>query len=458
MGRGAGSDVTQFPAGNSGNWMGELSLDEELRQQLGLAASDGLRVLKSSGRFILLERCGDHDSPLAVPWDRSLVLSADVRSFPLADILSMIHSSGKSGFLAFDDSPAQGGETRASDAKDDKDKSESAECASGNVEKAIYFRHGEVVFAASTDPADRLGHSLLRAGKLTLAELRDSQQAWSGPERFGKVLVERGLLSPRELWNAVKHQVEEIVRSLFAHTHGQVYFWEGDVQPDNVVRLVLPTRRLVGEGLRRRDEIFRFLAMLEEGRIVLTPVPEEGGRLTGNERVLYEELLQAAEFGPACRRAGVDPLTGARVVQLLALVGALRTERTGADPVAHTNEDDSVRELVRDHVKLLAELVAPLVAVDGSERVSEMIAAIVLDGSEQFPELFEDLVIGAGAVLDPEELVARSLRLAGDRRAQVAQALGELVAYVEFELMNHPEIADPQVFLDALESLRASIR
>ena len=120
--------------------------------------------------------------------------------------------------------------------------------------------------------------------------------------------------------------------------------------------------------------------------------------------------------------------------------------------------DDAVRELVADHVKLLAELVSPLVAVDGAASVMERIAAVVRDGAEQFPELFSGLAIGAGAVLDPDELKERSLRLAGDRSAQVSQALGELVAYVEFELMNHPGIADPQQYLEALESLRARIR
>ena len=416
----------------AGNRSAELALGADLRQQLGLSRDEKLSVVDTSAHFVMLERTGAAKS-FAVPWDRSLVLCADVRSFPLADLISMIHDSGKSGFLAFESeftpAPAQGSQV----SPDPPD--------SGNRETAIYFRRGEVVFASSSNSADRLGHSLLRSGRITLAELQEVQQVWSPPDRFGKVLVERGLLSPRELWNAVKHQVEEIVRSLFAHTQGQIYFWEGDVEPDNVVRLALPTQRLVAEGLRRRDEIFRFLALLEDRRVTLHALPQEAGRLSGNERALHEELQKNDSFSPACHAVRLDPLTGARVVQLLSLLGAVRIDQAEGDAVPAASEEDSVRELVLHHVKLLAELVSPLVAVDGSARVSERIGAVVVDGADQFPELFSGLAIGAGAVLDPEELVKRSLRLAGDRESQVTQALGELVAYVEFELMNHPDMA-----------------
>jgi hypothetical protein len=326
------------------------------------------------------------------------------------------------------------------------------------VEKGIYFRRGEVVFAASSDRADRLGHSLLRAGKLTLSELQAAQRAWSGPDRLGTILVERGLLSPRELWTAVQHQVEEIVRSLFAHTHGQLYFWEGDVLPDNIVRLALPTRRLVAEGMRRRDEIFRFLTQLEDSRVAVRVLPDVAGRLKGNERALHLELQGTSSFTTACQRAGLDPLTGARVVQLLSLLEAVRIERVDGESAPAASEAEALRDLVDHHVKLLAELVSPLVAVDGLESVTTRIGAVIRDGAEQFPELFAGLTIGAGAVLDPEELIERSLRLAGDRSAQVREALGELVAYVEFELMNHPKISDAQQYLDALEPVRASIR
>jgi hypothetical protein len=39
----------------------------------------------------------------------------------------------------------------------------------------------------------------------------------------------------------------------------------------------------------------------------------------------------------------------------------------------------------------------------------------------------------------------------------VDQALGEIVAYLEFELQNHPGIDDADPFLEAVEPLRAML-
>ena len=47
---------------------------------------------------------------------------------------------------------------------------------------------------------DRLGDCLLRAGVLSLDQLREAERCFTPPARFGKVLVERGFLTPRELW------------------------------------------------------------------------------------------------------------------------------------------------------------------------------------------------------------------------------------------------------------------
>ena len=75
-----------------------LSVCDELREELGLDEDESLRLLRQDEGTILVERVRE-TSGFAIPWDRGLVLSANVRAFPLADVLSMLHRSGKSGFL-----------------------------------------------------------------------------------------------------------------------------------------------------------------------------------------------------------------------------------------------------------------------------------------------------------------------------------------------------------------------
>jgi len=408
---------------------------DDLREVLGLEPGESVRVIQASGRTLVVERSG-RVATMALPWDRDLVLTADVRAFALADMLSLIHAAGKSGFLLF---------------------------SYEDHEKSVYLHRGEVVFAASNQKSDRLGESLLRSGGINLEQLQEADNHWKPSSRFGKVLVELGVLTPRDLWNAVKAQVEEIVRSLFTYTAGSVHFWEGDVQPDNIVRLALPTRRLIAEGLRRRDELFRFLALLEDPRTRLIPSAARNSKLSTSEHAFMDAVAVEGRFSAACQRAGIDPLSGARMLRLLKMVGAIGVEREGGsgDVVGEgdlrVSDEERVRECVYDHAKLMGELAAPLVAMDGFAAVEDRISRVVEEAASRHPELLVGISVRSGGLLDPEDLLVRALRLTGDRLRAVREGLGEIVSYLEFELNNHPRIEDPVHFLEAVGALRAKL-
>ena len=414
--------------------MAKIDLSGEQRALLGLAEGESVRLLDDRQRTIVLERIGREVS-VAFPWDRPLVLNADVGSFPLADILQLLHTSSKSGFLYFE--------------------------AAGH-EKSVFLHRGEVVFAASNQIFDRLTNCLMRSGGISAEQFEEADRAYEPPERIGKVLVERGFLSAGELWDAVKVQVEEIVRSLFSYDAGSVLFWEGEIRPDNVVRLSLPSERLIAEGLRRRDELIRFLAMLEEPGLSIVRESEATAGLRGNERDLYELLGNDMTFAEVCRIAGVEPLAGARTVRHLGLVGAVTFDR-GAErpensvPEPERRDDEAVRTCVIDHLKLIAELTMPIVAVENATGIAERLGRIVKDASKRHPELFGDLSVRHGGAIDPEDLIRRALLFPGEREAEVRLALGELVSYVEFEVLNNPKIPDPEEFLESTAPLRANL-
>jgi len=409
-------------------------LEVEQRERLGLAPEESVRVLAAGPRTLFLERAGGSDA-MPLPWDRELALAADVRAFSIADVLGLVHASGKSGFLFF---------------------------RGGDHEKSVYLHRGEVVFATSNQSVDRLGECLLRMGAISLEQHREARRAYAPPGLFGRILVERGVLTPRELWNGVKAQVEEIVRSLFSYDAGQVLFFDGEVRPDNVVRLSLPTQRLVAEGLRRRDELLRLLAHVEGPRARLERVADADADLSGAERAFHAAIGPGVAFSEVCRSAGVDPLSGARVLNHLRLVGAVRVvERddaaAGAPGDARSGDAEAVRACVRAHAHLLSELAVPIVAVEGGEALRSRVQRVVDDASRRFPELLGGVAVGPGGAIDPQAAVERALRFPGDREREVRLALGELVAYFEFELVNHPKIAEPELFLEAVEPLRAAL-
>jgi hypothetical protein len=328
--------------------------------------------------------------------------------------------------------------------------------------KSVYLHRGEVVFATSNQKLDRLGECLVRAGVITSEQFNEAMKAYTPSGHFGKLLVERGFLTSRDLWGGVKLQVEEIVRSLFAYGSGAVLFWEGEIRPDNVVRLSLPTRRLIAEGLKRRDEMLRFLTWLESPKMRVEVVDGGGKRLTGTERAMYDAIRGGGAFNELCHKAGVEPLCGARTIQHLCLVDAVRVTRVPDHAALEERDvavadDEAVRECVRLHVKLLTEFTAPIVAVEGDAGIRERLARIIEEAANRYPEMLSELRVGEGGGLDPEELIRRALSYPGEREREIRLALGELVSYLEFELMNHPKIPQPEEYLEDLQGLRSQL-
>jgi hypothetical protein len=399
-------------------------------ESLGLPPQVDVRVAARAGRITLLESGEDNGS--VIPRDRDLVLSCDVRSFPLADLLSLVHGAGKSGYLLFEFQ---------------------------DEEKAVYLSRGEVVFAQSNLRADRLGECLLRAGLIDQDQLELAESRYHPQTRFGKIVVELGILTPRDLWSGVKSQVEEIVRSLFSYTAGWIHFWEGEIEPDNVVRLSLPTNRLIGEGLERRDELLLFLGILEDTRTRIRVGSETRRPRSENERAIMDALDDEGLFQGLCHRSGLDPRTTARTLHFLERAGRIKIEedesawRTDFE----TEDDDVVREAVALYGKLIFELSAPLVALDGAGPVAERLNRVREESAAGGRTLLDGVQFNSFAALDPTELEHRALRLPGDRVREIDEALGEIVAYLEFELKNHPQIDDCSPFLEAVDPLRAML-
>ena len=126
------------------------------------------------------------------------------------------------------------------------------------------------------------------------------------------------------------------------------------------------------------------------------------------------------------------------------------------DPTGDAGED-SLRECVEAHVKLLSELAAPIVAAEGADHLRARLAEFTGFLSPRHPQLLGSLAFHRGGVVDPEDLVQRALRLPEDREREVQLALGELVSYLEFELLNHPGIEDGASILEGLEGLRSRL-
>ncbi|MGD0991446.1 MAG: DUF4388 domain-containing protein [Gemmatimonadales bacterium] len=148
-----------------------------------------------------------------------------------------------------------------------------------NNEGTVFFDRGAIVFATARAKAQRIGERLVHAGKITPAELehaRAVQQREGGKRRLGRIFVEDGALTPRELEREVEHQVEEVVFDLLSWREGFFSFSEGslDAAPaDALVRV--PTEKVLMEGARRIDEWSRIEAQVPHLGVIPVLAPLE---------------------------------------------------------------------------------------------------------------------------------------------------------------------------------------
>ena len=145
----------------------------------------------------------------------------------------------------------------------------------------VWFDHGAVVYAELQSNPHPLGEMLVRAGKITEADLnraRDMQQQGDS-RRLGEIMVHIGAITEREINRQVRSQSEEVIFEMLSWQEGHFSFKEGDDTPvpgDHTTRI--PTESLLMEGARRIDEWSRMKRTIPHVGVVpaFAPLSESG--------------------------------------------------------------------------------------------------------------------------------------------------------------------------------------
>jgi phage FluMu protein gp41 len=109
---------------------------------------------------------------------------------------------------------------------------------------------GRLVFASSSNPDHRLGPVLLRQGAITLRQMVDAGRALAPGKRFGTILIEAGVLQPKDLVKAVVDQTRDIILHAFTWGDGEFQLEEG-AAPSESITLNISTPQLILDGISR---------------------------------------------------------------------------------------------------------------------------------------------------------------------------------------------------------------
>ena len=170
--------------------------------------------------------------------------------------------------------------------------------------RTIYLEMGDIVYAASTHPQDRLTHLLVERRKVTQAQLDYALANLNPGMSVGKNLIEMGFITQRDLLEVARAQVERVVWACLAIQETPTF----DDRPldATVVRLPFDTSALLLGGvmsLADREAVLDELGPLDqvvvlEGRRLLEmPLPVDLARVTGlldGSRTLLELSREAS--------------------------------------------------------------------------------------------------------------------------------------------------------------------
>jgi hypothetical protein len=210
---------------------GQISLPPREAESLGLAGGGEVDLVAGRGTFALVIPARA-DAPKAF-------FGGSLASLTVAEVIQFVFSSLKTGVLLV---AGEGPGERAADAP-------------GQLRrKSLHFRDGQVVFASSSDPADRLGPVLLEHGFVGEADLARCSRLVRSGHPLGQVLEDEGVLASAQLYEAITLQVKEIFLRAFVETAGDFAFLEGPIDEQNQVKLPERTRDLILQGMKRVEE------------------------------------------------------------------------------------------------------------------------------------------------------------------------------------------------------------
>ena len=194
------------------------------------------------------------------------------------------------------------------------------------IEKRIYFKKGNIVFANSEKESDRLGEFLIASGQLDRATFeRASVTMKHARQRFGRALIELGVLSQEELEGAVRRQIEAIIYSVIQWESGGYGFEFLDRPVEEDIVLNLSTAELILGGVRQISSSERIRDMIGDLERVIVPSDDpllmyQKMTLTTSEGFVFSRVDGSATANDI---AAVSPLGDEETLRCLyALVAA----------------------------------------------------------------------------------------------------------------------------------------
>lgn len=333
--------------------------------------------------------------------------------------------------------------------------------------KSIYIRDGQIIFANSSNTDERLGETLLQAGRLTLRQFHDAASQVRPGRRLGAVLCDMQAITPEELVDGVRKQVRGIILSVFEATTGRYELSLKDIDTHEMITLNMSTEDIIFEGVRSIHSWNRISRGIGSFTSKVFPTAESG-KILLNMTITQEEsdifsLCERGQFTieDICSMSYLTNFETCRVIWAFLMCGLLETSESLAEetplPAIYTTSADSEYEL-HDLVENYNDLYS-FIYDHAYERIGEKAEGFAADAmkrvEEAMPGVAHNLRLDSYGRVDFDSILKNlaPVQEAG-RRALVAGVLEEIVYSLLFEVGVHFGSEDQKKLTQEIQQMR----
>ncbi|HSE43567.1 MAG TPA: DUF4388 domain-containing protein [Acidobacteriota bacterium] len=341
-------------------------------------------------------------------------------------------------------------------------------CFIHDAVKAIYIQEGQIIFASSTNPDDRLGESLLKHGTVPLKPLLEASRIVKTGRRLGSVLCDMNVLTPEDLVEGVRQQIRDIILSLFKVVKGGYELAFKEVDTHEMILLNISTEDIIFDGVKSIDKWHRIHKGLGplHGKLIPT---EEASKiilnltLDADEQHLFS-LCQKGQFTieEICTMSYMSDFDTCRHLWAFMMVGVLNAqdtpERHETDAVAATAVSADMEYEFHDLVENYNDLFAHVYDY-AFNRVEDKAEGIAKKAMEQVqlsvPQLFGNIALDSYGRIDSDSLMRNMMAISSDGKLEmVAGALEEILYALLYEVGSYFGSEDQKKLTQEVQSIR----
>ncbi|HEX9982107.1 MAG TPA: DUF4388 domain-containing protein [Thermoanaerobaculia bacterium] len=317
------------------------------------------------------------------------------------------------------------------------------------LERTILWKEGEIVFAASNSLEHSLGQFLLRNGKISQQQYDETKRRVTPQLRHGKLLVQTGALSPKDLWWGVKNQVLEILYSLFSWKGGEFSFFDSaeELAAERIV-LQLNTSSVIMEGIRRLDESARIREKIPSLDIVFVPVPGSVPNfdeldMSDGEIQLYQKIDGRLSVRELTGRSDLTEFEVTRILfQLLSarLIEVAPEEKSFRPVFLDVEDSPELLKIISTYNDMFGRLFEALQNAIGEDHARDVFMTVLQNAETD--DLWAGVFFDQYGRFDENMLIANISELPFEKRKSVLdEGLNTLLSVQLFEVSQHLDAA-----------------